>query len=111
MPRCGRARPARPVQLPSWTAFGAEDPLHERAVEQMLVGVSTRRYARSLEPLPADLPSRGTSRSAVSRRFAAATERQMTEWLGRTLTSGALARHGFVRPPRAGISLTTAALF
>lgn len=73
------------VQLPSWTTFGGEDPLNERAVEQMLVGVTTRRYARSLEPLPADLPSRGTSRSAVSRRFVAATERQMSEWLGRDL--------------------------
>jgi putative transposase len=73
------------LPLPSWTAFGAEDPLRERAVEQMLVGVTTRRYARSLEPLPADLPSRGTSRSAVSRRFVAATERQMAEWLGRDL--------------------------
>jgi transposase-like protein len=73
------------VPLPSWTAFGAEDPLDERAVEQMLVGVSTRRYARSLEPLPEKLPSRGTSRSAVSRRFVAATERQMAEWLGRDL--------------------------
>lgn len=75
------------VQLPSWTAFGAEDPLNERAVEQMLVGVTTRRYARSLEPLPPDLPSRGTSRSAVSRRFVAATERQMAEWLGRDLSA------------------------
>jgi len=73
------------VQLPSWTAFGAEDPLNERAVEQMLVGVSTRRYARSLEPLPEALPSRGKSRSAVSRRFLAATDRQMAEWLGRDL--------------------------
>jgi transposase-like protein len=71
--------------LPSWITFGAQDPLHERAVEQMLVGVSTRRYARSLEPLPADLPERGISRSAVSRRFVAATERQMAEWLGRDL--------------------------
>lgn len=75
------------LQLPSWTAFGAVDPLHERAVEQMLVGVSTRRYARSLEALPEDLPSRGTSRSAVSRRFVAATERQMSEWLGRDLSA------------------------
>ena len=80
-----RTLDGKEVQLPSWTAFGAEDPLHERAVEQMLVGVTTRRYARSLEPLPADLPSRGTSRSAVSRRFVAATERQMAEWLGRDL--------------------------
>jgi transposase-like protein len=73
----------REVELPSWAAFAAEDPLHERAVEQ--VGVSTRRYARSLEPVPDDLATRGTSRSAVSRRFVAATEKQMAEWLGRDL--------------------------
>jgi len=53
----------------------------------MLVGVSTRRYARSLEPLAAPLPERGTSKSAVSRRFVAATQRQMDEWLGRDLAS------------------------
>lgn len=76
----------REVTLPTWASFAAEDPLHERAVEQMLVGVSTRRYARSLEPLPAELPARGTSRSAVSRRFVAATERQMAEWLERDLS-------------------------
>jgi putative transposase len=74
------------MQLPSWAAFAAEDPLNERAVNQMLVGVSTRRYARSLEPLAAPLPERGTSRSAVSRRFVAATEKQMAEWLGRDLS-------------------------
>jgi len=73
------------VELPTWAAFGAEDPLHERAVEQMLVGVSTRNYARSLEPVPDELAARGTSRSAVSRRFVAATEKQMAEWLGRDL--------------------------
>jgi hypothetical protein len=27
------------------------DPLDRRVVEQMLVGVATRQYARSLEPL------------------------------------------------------------
>jgi putative transposase len=74
------------IQLPSWTAFGAEDPLDERAVNQMLVGVTTRRYARSLEPLAAPLPERGTSKSAVSRRFVAATQKQMDEWLGRDLS-------------------------
>jgi transposase-like protein len=73
------------IKLPSWAAFAAEDPLDDRAVNQMLVGVSTRRYARSLEPLAAPLPERGTSRSAVSRRFVAATEKQMAEWLGRDL--------------------------
>lgn len=77
----------REVELPSWVSFGADDPLHERAVEQMLVGVSTRSYARSLEPVPDELVVRGTSRSAVSRRFVAATEKQMAEWLGRDLSA------------------------
>lgn len=73
------------VSLPSWSQFSDEDPLEKRAVEQMLVGVSTRRYARSLEPAPEGMRTRGTSRSAVSRRFVAATEAQMKEWLARDL--------------------------
>ena len=56
-------------KLPTWEQFSNEDPLDQRATEQMLVGVSTRKYARSLEPLPDDLDSFGTSKSAVSRRF------------------------------------------
>jgi hypothetical protein len=54
------------VSLPSWADFAAEDPLMQRTVEQMLVGVSTRRYARSLEPLPNEMEAFGTSKSAVS---------------------------------------------
>jgi len=57
------------VPLPTWERFAAEDPLSRRAVEQVLVGVSTRKYARSLEPMPPGMKTRGTSRSAVSRRF------------------------------------------
>lgn len=82
-----RTLDGREVELPSWRAFGAEDPLHDRAVEQMLIGVSTRSYARSLEPVPDELVTRGTSRSAVSRRFVAATKKQMAEWLGRDLSA------------------------
>jgi transposase-like protein len=74
------------VELPSWQAFSAEDPLQERAVEQMLVGVSTRKYRRSLEPVPSDVKARGTRKSAVSRRFVAATEAQMGKWLCRDLS-------------------------
>ena len=79
------------VALPSWQHFGDEDPLTERAVEQMLVGVTTRRYERSLEPTPASVKTRGTSKSAVSRRFVAATERQMDAWLKRDLSALELA--------------------
>src|SRR6267154_1034826 len=49
-------------------------------VEQMLVGVATRQYARSLEPLPATMATRGTSKSAVSRRFVAKTAAQLDAW-------------------------------
>lgn len=82
----GRTRDGQEVELPSWQAFSAEDPLHERALEQMVVGVSTRKYHRSLEPVPAGVKTRGTSKSAVSRRFVAATEAQMGKWLCRDLS-------------------------
>lgn len=58
--------------LPSWQTWSSRDPLHERAVEQMVLGVSTRRYARSLEPL-SELRVHGVSKSAVSERFVAGT--------------------------------------
>jgi transposase-like protein len=51
----------------------------------MVLGVSTRRYARSLEPLPAALAARGTSKSAVSARFVYGTERKLGELLSRDL--------------------------
>jgi hypothetical protein len=68
------------VPLPTFRAMASEDPLNRRVVEQMLVGVATRQYARSLEPLPATMVSRGTSRSAVSRRFVAKTAAQLAAW-------------------------------
>ena len=57
----------------------------------MLVGVATRQYARSLDALPADVPSRGTSKSAVSRRFVAKTQAQLETWQARPLDDLALA--------------------
>jgi putative transposase len=59
----------REVPLPTFQAMADVDPLNRRVVEQMLVGVATRRNARSLEPVPATMRSRGTSKSGVSRRF------------------------------------------
>ncbi|MCI0410105.1 MAG: IS256 family transposase [Acidobacteria bacterium] len=73
------------VELPSWRQFADEDPLTDRAIEQMLVGVSTRKYERSLEPLPEGLESQGTSRSSVSRRFVARTLSQVEAFLARPL--------------------------
>jgi transposase-like protein len=68
------------VPLPTFRAMAREDPLNRRVVEQMLVGVATRQYARSLEPLPTTMVSRSTSKSAVSRRFVAKTAAQLAAW-------------------------------
>ncbi len=68
------------VALPTFQTMAATDPLDRRVVEQMLVGVATRQYARSLEPLGPDMKSRGTSKSAVSRRFVARTTAQLAAW-------------------------------
>ena len=73
------------VALPTFRACADNDPLNRRVVEQMLVGVATRQYARSLEPVPAPVVSRGTSKSAVSRRFVAMTRAHLEAWQSRPL--------------------------
>jgi transposase-like protein len=79
------------LELPAWKQWAREDPLNERALSQMLLGVSTRGYSRSLEPLPTPLPERGKSRSAVSRRFVQGTQKQLDELLRRDLSKLQLA--------------------
>jgi transposase-like protein len=74
----------REAIIPAYARFQEEDPLHERALEQMLVGVSTRKYRRSLEDFPG-LEESGTSKSAVSRRFVAATTVRLEALLGKPL--------------------------
>ena len=72
------------VELPSVEHFRQTDPLPERVVEQILLGVSTRGYGASLgQPPPAK--SRGTSKSAASRHVVAQTEKRMKEELARRL--------------------------
>lgn len=75
----------RELELPTWKQFSSEDPLNARALEEMVIGVSTRKYRRALEDLPPDVKERGTSKSTVSRRFIAATAKELATWLGRDL--------------------------
>jgi len=62
-----RSRAGQEAVLPAVAAWRARDPLTARVLEQILLGVSTRGYAGSLEAGPPGVPSRGTSKSAVSR--------------------------------------------
>jgi len=73
------------VRLPTWEAFGQSDPFDERVVEQLLCGVSTRKYERSLEPLDTERKSIGVKKSSVSRRFISATSQKVSSFLNRPL--------------------------
>jgi transposase-like protein len=84
-----RSRDGEELSLPSFEAFSNQDPLSRRAIEQMLLGVSTRKYERSLEPF-AGAAHKSVSKSAVSRRFVAATEKVMTGFLTTPLDDVAL---------------------
>ena len=86
-----RSRDGRELRLPSWERWSAQDPLTERVAHQMLIGVSTRKYARSLETLPRGISARATQRSAVSRRFISHTEHKLTQLLSRSLAGLELA--------------------
>lgn len=82
-----RATDGREMPLPTWERFSQADPLTPRAVEQMVLGVSTRNYERSLDSAPSGIRSRGTSKSAVSRRFVGATRERLTEMMSRDLST------------------------
>jgi transposase-like protein len=74
------------VPLATWERFASADPLTPRAVEQMVLGVSTRNYARSIEPAPPGVSSRGTSKSAVSRRFVEETKKKLEAMMSADLS-------------------------
>ncbi len=80
-----RSVEGKEVELACWGRAQEEDPLEDRALEQMLAGVSSRSYDRSLEGLGEDLPTRTTSRSSFSRALVARTGRQVKEFLSRPL--------------------------
>jgi putative transposase len=74
------------VELATWETFANEDLLRQIVVERMLAGVATRRHVDVAEPV-GTLDAKGLSKSAVSRRFKAATETAMTELVARDLST------------------------
>ncbi len=73
------------LTLPSFAYASAHDPLDAHTLEAIAVGVTTRQYPRTLEPLPAPFTERAVSKSAVSRRFVALTGARLTTWLATPL--------------------------
>lgn len=54
--------------------------LSNRQMEQMIIGVSTRKYKRSLETDIADMATYSDSKSTVSRNFIARTKEKLEAW-------------------------------
>jgi putative transposase len=87
-PRVRTADGACELPVPTWEAFTGSELLDQLAVERMLAKLSTRRYQAGLEPVGTQVAqaSTGTSKSAVSRRFVAATEHALAELLAQDLS-------------------------
>jgi len=69
------------LALPSFQLVADRDPLDRQTLSAIAAGIATRRYASTLDALPAGEPERSVSKSSVSRRFVALSERRMAEWL------------------------------
>ena len=87
-PRVRAADGSGELPVPSYELFTSTEILGTIAMEKMLAGLSTRRYAVGLEPVGQQVSetSSATSKSAVSRRFVAMTETALTELLSADLS-------------------------
>ena len=84
-----RQRGGGEVQLSNWKAIQEADLLSRWAFNQMLIGVATRKYARSVRLPDGDLAGqarRATTKSSVSRRFVALSTTKLKEWLAADLS-------------------------
>jgi transposase-like protein len=86
-PRVRAADGTGELHLPSYDLFSGTEVLGRLAMERMLAGLSSRRYGRGLEPAgqQVEQAASATSKSAVSRRFVAATETALAELMARRL--------------------------
>ena len=86
-PRVRAADGSGELHLASYDLFCSTEMLGQLALEKMLAGLSSRRYERGLEPAGTAVADAAcaTSKSAVSRRFVAATETALAELMTRRL--------------------------
>jgi putative transposase len=75
------------LPVASYELFTSTEVLGRMAMARMLAGLSSRRYPVGLEPVgqKVEATARSTSKSAVSRRFVAATETALAELLAADL--------------------------
>lgn len=83
--RRARSVAGEELSLPSFGWAEKRDPLNEATLAAIAAGVSTRRYASTLDSLPAGELQSSVSKSSVSRRFAALSAAQLGEHFSRRL--------------------------
>jgi putative transposase len=72
-------------RLSSFAWAADRDPLDAHTLEAVAAGVTTRKYAKTLDPLPTGVRGRSAKRSSVSRRFVALSTQQMHAFLSQPL--------------------------
>jgi transposase-like protein len=80
-----RSKDGREVRLPLIEDLRQNDPLPDRVAEQIVLGVSTRGYERSLEPVASGTRTRRTTKSSASRALVEKTKERMGTFLGQRL--------------------------
>jgi len=87
-PRVRAADGSGELPVPAYDLFSSTELLGRLAMEKMLAGLSTRRYPVGLEPvgIGVEQTARSTSKSAVSRRFVAATQTALAQLMAADLS-------------------------
>lgn len=87
-PRVRTADRSAEVAVPAYELFSSTDVMTAMVLDKMMAKLSTRRYAAGLEPVGAQVEAaaRSTSKSAISRRFVAATQTALADMLAADLS-------------------------
>jgi hypothetical protein len=87
-PRVRTADKTSEIAVPAYELFSSTELLGALALERMMAKLSARRYRAGLEPVGSEIAqaAKATSRSAVSRRFVAMTERALAEMMNADLS-------------------------
>jgi putative transposase len=92
-PRIRTADDTQELPLATYEHFADRDPLTRAVIDRMLVGVSTRRFARVGEPVGEEVEAEATStsKSSVSEMFRERTATALKELMSRRLDDVRLA--------------------
>ncbi len=78
--RVRNIKDSKEKEIKSITQYKDKELLSHRQMEQMIIGVSTRKYKRSLETAIAGMEPYSNSKSTVSRNFIAKTQEKLEAW-------------------------------